>query len=76
MLFGLVDLTPELVFEDPRLVGLGSFERNRRQTYRGSSTHVGWMRGMLVIHQFPLFIHIGMREGISYISVSISVGQS
>ena len=44
--FGWLDTG--ISFQVSKLIYLRSFEKNRQQTYRGSSNYVGWMRGMLV----------------------------
>ena len=35
-------------FEDHEKVCLRPFEMNRQRTYTGSSSYVGWLRGMLL----------------------------
>ena len=45
----------QISFEDPKLVYLVSFEMNRQQTYRGSSSnYLGWVRKYLdLVPPFP-----------------------
>ena len=47
--------------KDPDLVYSRLFEMNWRQTYRGLSFYVGWMRGMLVCDN-PLSSQKNWRE--------------
>ena len=50
-----VDFDNGISFKDHELVYSRSFEMDMQQTYRGSSSYVGWMRGALVYDDNSLF---------------------
>ena len=50
----IADLTSELVLKTPKLVYSRSFEMNLQQTFKRSSSHVGWMRATLIYNNNSL----------------------